>query len=191
MNSTLQASSEVELRRILAWGLEPVVLYLLKAHDDLFSWNGEKLGDYVHELFKVIVYRTRALKRFADVLDSQTHWTEVEKALVKAAHGRRLSGPRAGNRFPGPSPHRTPWWTGRNFLAFLIAVVSIVWTYLSPALFDVGRNRLKALAGGAGGGMLSAFWWFYGYSREDLGKLSCFAPAQPAGHGGDAESEGG
>ena len=105
LNSTLQASSEVELRRILAWGLEPVVLYLLKAHDDLFSWNGEKLGEYVHELFKVIVYRTRALKRFAVILDSQAHWTEVEKALVGAAQGRRLSGPRPADRLLEAPPH--------------------------------------------------------------------------------------
>ena len=71
----------------LVYGLSPIVRYLQAGlPDDTFSGlDDARLGELAHDLFKVIAQRTRLVRRYAEVIDSDTLWREVERGLRRAA----------------------------------------------------------------------------------------------------------
>ncbi len=74
-------------RVALAHGLSLVVVYLQRSHAEASTWDARYLGDYCFELMKIAVYRTRLMKKYAKVIDSDGQWALVEQALHRALSG--------------------------------------------------------------------------------------------------------
>ena len=84
LGAPLKADGDAALRLQLIHGLEPLVTYLratLPEHDFALLLAGG-LDDAVFELFKLVSQRTRYMKKFAVIIDSDTEWARVARGVL-------------------------------------------------------------------------------------------------------------
>jgi hypothetical protein len=97
LGAPLKADGDAALRPQLIHGLEPLVTYLrvtLPENDFALLLAGG-LDDAVFELFKLVSQRTRYMKKFASIIDSNTEWARVARGLRAVARGKALVPPTA------------------------------------------------------------------------------------------------
>ncbi len=177
--------SEVACRVALAHGLSLVVAYLQRSHADSSSWDARYLGDYCYELMKIAVYRTRLMKKYAKLIDSDSQWALVEQALLRALSGTMPPAPLTAVSSPA-TPASAPtafWWCSRLFIA-----------YFGPVLCDTGRCRLKYVALGTTFLGFTFVYILHGPSRADWARRGYFLtdsdePEEPDDDGADTESQ--
>ena len=174
LNGADVQAPEVTLRAWLSYGVAPLVGYLKTCHTDVATWQLDFLGDYVFELLEMVAYRTRIMKKYAEVIGSSYHWTEVERNLIAVVSGGDLVQPTGAPKSRRPAQTRAngPRWSANWSITLTIGVVSLLWMWYGPELFVSGRHRIQAF--GAGVALLcSAFGYrWYGWTREDFARDS-------------------
>ncbi len=188
--------SEVACRIALAHGLSLVVLYLQRSHADSSTWDARYLGDCCFELMKIGVYRTRLMKNYAKVIDSDSQWALVEQASHRALSGTLPPAPLTAVSSPA-APASAPtasWWCSKLFIALDLFILAMLCFYFGPVLCDTGRCRVKYAALGT---IFLGFIFVYllhGPNRADWARRGYFLseidePEEPDDDGADTESQ--
>ncbi len=188
--------SEVACRVALAHGLSLVVAYLQRSHADSSSWDARYLGDYCYELMKIAVYRTRLMKKYAKLIDSDSQWALVEQALLRALSGTMPPAPVTAVSSPA-TPASAPtafWWCSKLFIALDLLILAMLCFYFGPVLCDTGRCRLKYAALGTTFLGFTFVYILHGPSRADWARRGYFLtdsdePEEPDDDGADTESQ--
>ena len=173
-------SDAAELSLQFAVGIEPLTKSLRSGSRQYKS--ADLLGDAVYEGFKVVAARTKLIKMYGTVVDSEQYWNTVVGYLWRSYHGDTLAPP---TRVPGrvgrpilpvsnspaqATPMPVPWkqrvgsfMTHNWILSFLFAVFSMVPAGLRDYM-STGRERLQLLVMSA---MLMCFAVLYFYKGPD------------------------
>ena len=87
--------SEAVLLKGFLFGIAPIVDYLRASLGDELSHSIDQhvFADHVHRLFEIIATRTKLVRRFSPILESEDHWTSVVPGLQLALRGAPLVAP--------------------------------------------------------------------------------------------------
>ena len=173
-------SDAAELSLQFAVGSEPLTKSLRSGSRQYKS--ADLLGDAVYEGFKVVAAKTKLIKMYGTVVDSEQYWNTVVGYLWRSYHGDTLAPP---TRVPGrvgrpilpvsssPSqlaPTPVPWrqrigsfMTQNWILSFFFALLSMVPVGLRDYM-STGRERLQLLVLSA---VLVCFTVLYFYKGPD------------------------
>ena len=176
LNAALVKGVNWAVRRQFVHGLTPLVSYLKSslAENDFNKLQFDGLDDAIFELYKVIAARTRLVKRYSSIVDSDEEWTEVARGLRSVARGETPAPPSA--IFVDKRSAREQWtppaqgwfcWRSRRWTVTLWAIFGVFFIYLIDALatwelITTGRMRIGASAFGGFLIFMGAVWWSYG-----------------------------
>ncbi len=157
-DTALDATARLEgSAAAFAYGVVPIVNYILKAVPaaTVMSWTPADLAEHVFVALKVVAAKTRLLKKFEAVTESQRAWRKVEDLLERARHGHVLDAPSLGDSasppatsWSAPSPLSPPWWAHRWSVSAALAIGSAA-IYQCRSFLALGR---EGTAYGRGGG---------------------------------------
>ena len=82
-------------RRLLEWGLAPIVAYLARALDpgEFEAWSSEDLGDATYEIYRIIVARTRIGAVYSANLEDADFWMRLCSRLLAIRDGAAAERP--------------------------------------------------------------------------------------------------
>ena len=133
-DTTLDASARLEgSAAAFAFGVVPIVDYIQAAVPvaTVMSWTPADLAEHVFAAFRVVATKTRLLKKFEAVSESQRAWRKVEDLLERARHGHVLVAPSLvdsasppTSSWNAPSPPSPPWWAHRWSVSAALAICS-------------------------------------------------------------------
>ena len=99
VNAKSLSASIGSKRGLLVHGLAPLVHYLVASvpAQTVDALDGAGFGDLVHEAFEHAERRTKLVRKFADVLESDSEWALVCAALLTLKAGGDAPGPGNGS----------------------------------------------------------------------------------------------
>ncbi len=135
--------------RIFIYGMEPVVSYLRAgigaAH--LRAMSRTDAADHVYKLFEQIAYRTKLIKRFAEVLEDEDDWHAIVAGIALMVQGQTATRPTVSDEadpvtksWQPAATFSAPWWTSRRWTSVWIWLVAMAVVQLRR-LHEAGRTR--------------------------------------------------
>ncbi|MDA8609300.1 hypothetical protein N9L19_00135 [bacterium] len=171
-------------RRLLEWGLSPILAYLARALDpgEFDVWSGEDLGDATYEIYRIIVARTRIGGVYSGNLEDADFWMRLCTRLVAIRDG---AAPERPEPFDGRGAEGRAW-LARRPVAILGAALSAtshqVWHWTS----STGRDRARGILTLIGVLLLCCLWATMGPGLAFL--AARFQEADDADTDGDSEA---
>ena len=82
-------------------------------------------GELVHELFLVVVARTKLAQKYSRVLDSESEWARVCRSLITVRDGGAAEAPQQSS---APPVETGRWWLRpRGLAGSLMATITVFW----------------------------------------------------------------
>ena len=176
LKAELANESPSGLRLQFIHGVEPLVQYLKAAlpENDYSALQSQGFDDAVFELYKVVAARTKFVRRYAPIVDSEEEWAKVAKALLSISRGHTVAPPQslyaraAATRGKWRPPSQS-WFCmrSRRWTAFWLAGLGVSLMYAMELLNEwqlvaTGRTRLVGAACGLLLVLSGSWWWLSG-----------------------------